>query len=233
MKIPNLNLSDKATQRELLLKLKAVFPNKSISPSFLRLEQETVNTPALNFTISADTRIINETEQRLQRNDLFIATEIGFFIKKVLSGVHGNSQLYTYPNAIEFADNSTTFLGADLEALYNGSFQFKTGSTVTVEALETQRFRKVPMLAEGSPVSATITSADAVAINRIVADPKGPDDGYHRLDSFLQFLGKDQHALTLNIPDGSQMKIAHTASNTDVFCVLMFRGILVKNVDLS
>lgn len=221
-----ITLSDNASPREIMKRLAEAYPNKAISPSYLRLETETVNTTRLDFTISNDTGTKTSAERRLQRNDLFFATHVGFFIKKVASGVHGNSLLYTYPNGTQFADNSTTFLQADLESLWNGFLQIKTGSTITVEALDTQRFRNAPMLPQGT----TNAAIAGPVLYPITQDSRGPKDGILQLDSFLQFLGTEQHEISLTIPDGSTMKIAHTAANTDVFITLVFQGWLVKNV---
>lgn len=113
------------------------------APHFLRAEQVITNDKSsylFNFkTTNDDLR----TESKLDPNDLFITTGLGFFIEREAVGFEGAGVLASYPGMISSTDN-TKFNPLHLEALYNGYFQITTGQTVTIEKLPALLFRNVP-----------------------------------------------------------------------------------------
>ncbi len=221
------------TPRQFLNILRKAFPKKMASESYLRLETQLANSPLLQFNIGSDvvdTTTRNSTEVRLNRNDLFVATRWGFFLKKVVSGAHSKAKLYTYPQPSVFADDSTTFLNADLEGVYNGRIGVKIDSTVQIEAYDMQRFRQAPSgLQIGDYTTGFVTHAGGANVERQISDEgQNPDMGIVDLNGFLIFDGTRQHEINLTIPDGSSLKIAHTASNTANWAVLKLEGFLIK-----
>lgn len=227
-----LNLDNARTNRDVLIAIRKAYPGKQVSESSLRLDAEIINTSRLTWEINSDaaagTNTKTASERRLQRNDIFIATGLRFGIKKVVSSAHAQALVYTYPNATVFADNSTTFLNADLEALWNSFIQVKTGSTVNIEALPTQPCRWSPELAKGT-INAAIYNGSAAVTYAVTDEPRPSRAGYIELSTYLGFRGVDQNEISLTIPNGAALKMAHTATSTQNYAVLEFEGFLVKN----
>ncbi|MCK9618651.1 MAG: hypothetical protein M0R21_12545 [Lentimicrobiaceae bacterium] len=119
------------------------------SPSYLRVEQTLTNTASrYNFNLKA---IGGEsiTEVKLDRNDLFVVSDIAVYLLCQTNAKIGKDVLQTYPNKQVFPAVSG-FDPDDLEAIYNGWFTLKIGSTVNVEKMSMQNFRLVPQTQQSS-----------------------------------------------------------------------------------
>ncbi len=120
------------------------FAGRKLTPSFLRLEAEITNSSnKLSFkTFVGDSTTVYATERRLDRNDSFIATELGFFlIKQDVANGKTNARRLTYPNI--------TVLGAaaaaDLMALYEtGRLKINVAREDKFVALDIARFLHIP-----------------------------------------------------------------------------------------
>lgn len=93
------------------------YNGRDITSSYLRLETPIVNgSNRLSFkTYVGDGTTQTATERRLERNDKFAITKMGFFL---LSQPNGRStgRLVSYPNVTEFGATAA----ADLSAIFNG-----------------------------------------------------------------------------------------------------------------
>lgn len=217
--------------REVLRAVKSVFPNQQVSESILRLETKITNSPVLTFPVSldsAETTTRTTTEIRLGKNDLFVVTKWGLYLKKVTSNLHGSAKLHTYPQPVVFADNSTTFIGADLEAIYNSQLSVNQGTSIVVPAYPTFGFRQAPANAQGDTTAAIWNSTAAVTYTS-----KGEEheqwQGMRDLAGFIIFEGPNAYRVAIEIPDATSLKMAHTASNTDNWLTLQLQGVLVKS----
>jgi hypothetical protein len=187
---------------------------RTMSPSFLRVEQKIVNgKPVYNFNLTKDTNSDSVTERKLDVNDSFLITEIGLKLMKRLSTKIGGEVLQTYPNIQEFADVSTTFLGADLEAFYNGLMELTVKQKVQIEAMDTNQFRYVSETQQSS--ASTKSSGDMHA-------------GMVSITPNIRINGTDKNSLKVSAPVASSALVAHTTANTDNYLVLFIRGFLIS-----
>jgi hypothetical protein len=129
--------------------LKAEFADKKlvVEPAILRVEQVLTNT---KFSYDFDPMIGNggaqvETEIKLDKNDVFFASHIGFKLGAFDVNKRSRSVLQTYPNVIELALSGTTVPGIqDMEAIYNGLTIMKVGTKEFVSNLPNESMRYVP-----------------------------------------------------------------------------------------
>ncbi len=117
------------------------YEGKTIFESYLRLETQLINgVNTIKFlTYAGDSASVLPTERRLDRNDKFAITRLGFFLLKQPDG-KSNGELCAYPNYTQFA---TAGLAADLESIYHGKLNITIGGKRIVNGLDMQRFRKV------------------------------------------------------------------------------------------
>ncbi len=120
-----------------------------VSPGFLRVETVLKNsTGSYKFDIK-DTSGYIATENKLDRNDLFVVTDLGVYLLREDITKIGASVLQPYVNEIEFAAVAG-FNPSHLEAIYNGKFTLKIASRVNIEGLSMQSFRRIPQTQAGA-----------------------------------------------------------------------------------
>jgi len=183
------------------------------SPGFIRVEQAISNGKAVYaFPVTKDQNSDTVTERKLDRNDKFMVTHMGLFLMKRLSTKTGIEVLQTYPNILEFADVSSTFLGADLETFYNGNIGIKVGQTVYIEAMDTRKFRSV----EDVQQSAATNKSSA-----------RENSGFIELTPQILLDGDQKNDISLTAPVHSSALVAHTTASTTNYLVWMARGFLI------
>jgi hypothetical protein len=189
---------------------------KIIVPHYIRIEQAIANgRTKYSFQITKDTNSDTVTEQKLDRNDKFLATSIGLFLMKRLSTKTGNEVLYSFPNTktlTEFADVSTTFLGKDLETFFNGFLSIKVGQTIYLEKFPTKKFREVGVTQQ----------SDATTQNSSTGD-----SGFVDLTPQLLLDGDRKTDITLEAPVHSTSLPANTTASTTNYLVFMAFGFLI------
>lgn len=116
------------------------YAGKKIVQGYLRLEAVIKNTDGkLIFrTFTGDGTTVSSTEERLDRNDKFVISEIGLFLLKQVAG-QSNGRLQAYPNATEFGAAAPF-----LESVFNGKLSIVINREKFLPALDTQRFLSVP-----------------------------------------------------------------------------------------
>ncbi|HMP86196.1 MAG TPA: hypothetical protein PKE63_02910 [Lacibacter sp.] len=123
---------------------RAEFAGRKLTPSFLRLEAPVVNNATkLRFpTFTGDATTVYPTERRLDRNDDFIATKMGFFLlKQDTANNKTNGKLQSYPNITIFGAAAA----ADLMGLYeSGVLKVNIGREDKFVALDLHRFLDIP-----------------------------------------------------------------------------------------
>lgn len=200
-------------KRSIFSYLEKKFKNNLITEGFLRIEKAIVNgQQTYSFAVTKDSNSDTVTERKLDRKDSFHVTHVGMFIMKRLSTKTGGEVLQSYPNPTVFADDSSNFLGADLEVFYNGSVQIKVGQTVYVEALDTRRFRWI---------------GNAIESATILKSSQEENTGLVELTPQITLDGDKKTEITLAAPVHSSAKVANTVSNTTNYLVLYLRGFLI------
>lgn len=183
------------------------------SPGYIRVEKAIVNGQTVyTFPVTKDQNSDTVTEEKLDRNDKFMVSHMGLFLMKRLSTKTGGEVLQTYPNIQEFADNSSTFLGADLEVFYNGKISIKVGQTVFVEKMDSRRFRSVEDVQQSS--ASTKSSAKE-------------NSGFVELTPQILLDGDQKNDITLSAPVHSTALVANTVASTTNYLVWMARGFLI------
>jgi len=207
-----------------------------VTPGFVRIEKKIQNgNPKYDFQILRDTNSDFVTEQKLDRNDKFLATHLGILLMNrifLIAGEGGDTEspigqevLQTYPNAEVFESRA-----ADLEALYNGKLSIMVGQTKYVEALDTRRFRYVPtsqQIIAGN--GATPTELNIAIIRQ---SEQHENSGFISLTPQIEFDGDQKNQITLEAPIDARHVIQNTGRGTlkgESYLVLMMRGFLVTN----
>lgn len=188
-------------------------PQFIIEPSYLRIEKTlTNNSGTYTFDIK---KVGGEkvTEQKLDRNDVFVVTDLGIYLLNETSASVGLDPLQTYPNATAFPDDTTNFLGAHLETLYAGKFKMKIGTRENISALSMQVFRNVP------------TTQKSAASNNTEHNIK---DSAYELGSLLYLYGNQDINVSIDVPVFSGIKWANTASGRNSVVVFHPFGYLIK-----
>lgn len=120
------------------------FAGRTLTPSFLRLESQILNNATkLRFpTFIGDGTTVYPTERRLDRNDDFIITQMGFFLlKQDTANNKTNAKLQSYPNITVFGAAAA----ADLMALYeSGVLRVNIDREDKFVALDLHRFLDIP-----------------------------------------------------------------------------------------
>lgn len=187
---------------------KAKQEGKIATPGYIRLEKLlTAGKNRYQFTFLRDSNSDTVTERKLDRNDKFTITELGIFLMKRASGTAGIEVLQTYPNASAFPVSSGVLNPAHLEFLYNGSMSLSVGQTKFIEALDLNRFRKVPQMIQTSSV---------------VNSQREEKDGFIKMTPQITIDGDAKTTLEIEVP-----AIASLELGTDVFVVIVARGFQV------
>src|SRR5690606_30735838 len=71
-----------------------------MAPSYIQSIKQITNSESVyKFSLKSGENVISDAyEQRLDRNDIFIGTSMGYGILAVVSGAFGKAKLNTYPN---------------------------------------------------------------------------------------------------------------------------------------
>lgn len=135
--------------REVFDKLNNYYGALGLNPEFSQIR---IETPLINGQGTYDINIKKEnldvTEQGLRRNDLFIATSLGFYFTFEDPSKKGVESLISYAKIGAEADATAGtpavdgFAKDDIQAFYNGTFYLQTGTIVNLEDLPLSLFEK-------------------------------------------------------------------------------------------
>ena len=206
-----------------------------LTPGFMRIEALISNgKQTYDFRIQRDNTADTVTERKVDRKDMFVMSEMGLYLMKRVSTLTGGEKLQTYVNEVEFADNSTTFIGDHLNAFFNGSVKIQVGQTVLAEAIDTKRFKVVPDTQAAAAAYAAINAAGAEATSSVLAAASKklaigaassrPDDGMAPMTPTYILDGDGKTVLSLYAPVHANALVAHTAASTANYLVLYVRG---------
>lgn len=193
----------------------ARFSGKNMTPGFLRLEQEIVNSKNIfSFTTFAgDAASVYPTERRLDRNDAFIATEVGLFIlRQDIANGKTNADLHCYVNLTTFVA-AAGFVPADLKAIFHGHLSIEIGRVKKMVAFDTQRFWNAP---ETQQTGATNYD-----------QKNGRKDGFVRLTPQIVIDGAGTNDLSVTFPSYTGWTGASVTAGTQHRLCLYLRGLLV------
>lgn len=191
------------------------FTGKNMTPGYIRLETEIKNsTNRFDFkTFEGDGATVYPTERRLDRNDAFIATEVGLFIlRQDTANLKTNADLHTYVNLTTFAA-AAGFVPADLKALFHGFLEVTINRVKKMIAFDTQRFWYAP---ETQQTGATNYD-----------QKNGKKDGFVKLTPQIVLDGSGTNELNVVFPSFSGWSGASVTAGTQHRLCLYFRGLHV------
>lgn len=133
--------------REVFDKLNGYYGAQGLNPEFsqIRIETELVNGKGV-YDINIKKENLTVTEQGLRRNDLFVATSIGFYFSFENPLKEGVESLLSYAKVGAEADEDAGtpaiegFATNDIQAFYNGRLYLQTGTIVNLEDLPLSLF---------------------------------------------------------------------------------------------
>lgn len=127
--------------REVFDKLNAYYGAQGLNPEFsqIRIETPLVNGQGV-YDINIKKENLSVTEQGLRRNDLFVASSLGFYFTFADASKPAVESLYTYAKV--GAESVEGFATNDIQAFYNGTFYLQTGTIVNLEDLPLSLFEK-------------------------------------------------------------------------------------------
>ena len=216
-------------KREIFARLRKTHPGAIITPSYIRLEKKLeASQNKYSFSIVRDSNSDLSTEAKLDRNDKFLISDLGLFLRAGV-GVPSAEVLQTYPNKKVFGGTNAPYL----EYIYNGYMQIKVGSTVFIERLDLLQFRHVPDAQKRDGSYFAINAAGAEATSNVLA---AAGNGVEILDSGfvlsnmlaeitpqILFSGDAKNEITLQFPD------APTIASTFPVMVLFGKGFLISS----
>lgn len=201
--------SERSRAAYMTYKTNPEFSGKDITASYLRLETRISN--GLNKlvfkTYVGDGTSQNATERRLDRNDKFAVTKMGFYLLAQPDG-KSTGRLHSYPNATIFGAAA-----ADLEALYHG-----------VLSITVNRVKKMPIFDMQSFLSSPETQQSAAG-NR---DQFSLNTTMINLTPHLDIDGSGTNEIEIEYPSHAGFAGGTAAAGFTHYGVLYFKGFLIN-----
>jgi hypothetical protein len=156
------------------------------------------------------------TEQRLNQQDVFIASSWGVFLAEPTSATAANFILQTYPNALVFTTGSES---AALETIYNSYCKITVNNTVILPYWSLSRHRYVPQTQQ----TALITGVEnANPYSQIDLS----QDGFNPVEPNILFVGSKGYQIQVILPAA----LAAVGSFTRMR--IQYRGVLAQNTTI-
>jgi hypothetical protein len=184
----------------------------NFSQSYLRLEAVlSTASNEIRFELAKNDGNSYPTENRLDKNDVFVADEIGLFIlKQDVANKKTNGLLSTYPSIVDY----TAAQQQDILAIYQGFLKFTLGDVVKVRSMEVLQFLQVP---ETQKTSATNF------------DQKTANSGFCNITPGIRLDGTGTNEIVLKFPSYNAWAGNSAVAGTEHRIVLMLKGFLATN----
>ena len=192
-----------------------------LSQSYLRLEVAlstsitTYQFPVLTNDVSSSNTTSFNTEQRLNLQDAFVCSSLGFFVAVPSSTTSNSFVLYTYANPYAFSASGT---GGSINNWYNSSLSLTVNNRQIVPAYDLFRHRYVPQQQQASDAYYTNSGVD------FIDQQDGSADGFYPIEPAWVLVGSKQNQLQV------QLNQAMTAVETNSRAIIIMRGHLAQNV---
>lgn len=193
-------------------------PDGGVTPSYLRIEK-TLNNSSSDYKFDFE-KNGNElsTERKLERNDVFVATQIGFYLTRQETAKIGKERLMSYPN-LQILGTATGFTAAHLETIYAGYLWLKINKTVVIENQTMYDFRKV-------------WTSQQQASN-VLQDEFTRAASAHTLPVRIDLSGRETNEMKVFIPTFSGLAIASVSTGFTNKLVCIMYGFLARNASQS
>lgn len=198
-------------QRRIFDAVKAL--GKGAQPGFLRLEQLADNSKGrYTFPVKKSTGNVLATEQRIDENDLFIATHVRLRLKLENPALPGSGAYQTYANQTAIPVVASEVVAADVESHWNSRLNIVVDSLEKLKAFDMNLSRVVP------------TTQQSAATNRSEIHEY---DGYVPLHGAYFISGSKNNEINLDTPAYAGKLTQNTTAATRIYLSLEFYGFLV------
>jgi hypothetical protein len=193
-------------------------PAKAVlSQSYLRFEAPLTTTTTqynLDVLVNDNLNPNNVTQNKLNLQDAFIASQIGIFIGIPFTNsvAEGRVKLYSYPDPTDF----TAAIATNMQTLYSGFLSLTVNQRVIVPSWDLQRHYCAPITQSG------LVPAPTVAGN-IENSTDFSVNGFASVEPNMVFVGSKKNQLTITLPQ------ALVSVPTDARLVVICRGLLAQN----
>jgi len=183
--------------------------NAVLSQSNLRLVQPlTANLNLFNFPVQVDQPPVSSAEIRLQKQDAFFASSIGFYLTKAASAADVSYQTLTYPNVVTWPVGSGA---GGLYTVYNGEMIITINKSVIVPAYPMLNFLQIPQTQNIAAIVGQVNQFDPYEVSF--------------WEPTINFIGTKQNVLQIQLP--ANMTAAVEAFTYGIFVI---HGVLAQNV---
>lgn len=214
------NISNQAYEASVYRELLAKHPGKRIIQSYIRLEKPLDNNnPSLIFDHNVNVSTQTKTEQRLQKNDVFVMlkTKLGIYRRDKVLKDETIKVLQSYPNPIVFPDGVDGLITEHLEAVWNSEMEIKKSSTSVLDRFPTAMYREVSETQQSSAFNKSSASMDG---GFVLHTPR------------FEIKGGESTEIKFNAASiAGGYKWQHTANNNEIVLAFVSHGFLVVNGD--
>jgi hypothetical protein len=193
--------------------------NAVLSQSYLRLETGLVagNTQyKFDVLVNENTQTTNfNTQLKLNLQDSFIVSQIGFFLAAPSSATDASYRLLTYPNKTAFGTPTA------LNTIYNGYMSLTINQRTIIPNWDLYKHLDVPTTQQNM---VTATFASTAGAGLLADDQNNAGDfGFFPCEPNIVLVGSKKNDLTVTLPAG----LSAVTANSRLVCI--FRGILAQN----
>lgn len=195
--------------------------NAVLSQSYLRLETGLVagNTQyKFDILVNENTQTTNyNTQLKLNLQDSFIVSQIGFFLATPSSSTDASYRLMTYPNktALSTANSATS-----ANTLYNGYMSLTINQRTIIPNWDLYKHLDVPSTQQNMITGSFVASP----LGTLADDENNAGDyGFFPCEPNIVLVGSKKNELSVTLPAG----LAAIHPNSRLVCI--FRGILAQN----
>jgi hypothetical protein len=178
-----------------------------------------------NFDVlETQSSTLEENEIRLNLNDEFIVTAMGFYLQGTATsgfGANWGRVLFTHPNTQESSANGT------LNNYYQGAFQIAVNNVIYLDKWDTQKHKFVPRTQFGDFATPTMAVNDSVDFSRNAMYPVEP---------LVTLSGAKKNDLKLQLPTaiaGATFSLTDNIGNATTYTinrvVCILRGLNAQN----
>lgn len=156
------------------------------------------------------------TENKLNLQDSFIASEIGVFIGKPSSASDATYKLFSYPDPGTFTTSATASY-----TLYNGFFKLTVDNSNVAPYWDLNRHLKIPTTNYSAPATASTGQVN------MITEFDGNTQGFAPVQPCWIFNGKQNIQASINLPT------AVSTVETYQRVIVILRGHLAQNVGIN
>jgi len=177
--------------------------------SYIRLEQTVaVGQTLYTFPLLTNQAAANNTEERLNLQDSFVTSQIGFYLAKPISATDSTFRLNSQPSQFVFTN------AAQYQNFYNGKLAISVNNNTILPSWDLARHY----------YAAETQQTAAFAATSPIDQLKLDEDSMYAVEPNIVLVGSKNYQITVSIPTGLT---AVDSAFTRI--VLIFRGILAQN----